>query len=1102
MTVRNLLLAGSALLGLALSLSAQQPQRPQQQKPLRVIPIELVRKRQEWFYGQRAYPLGYIPAGARLKALKQLDEMLKAQRRATLQPSAGASASAASIAASTTAWTPIGPQPTLPMPNNQFTGYPTDAGRVTALAVDPRDPSGNTIYLGAAEGGLWKTADGGTTWTPLTDFQPSLAVGSIALDPSANPTAIYIGTGEENHSDSYYGAGVLKSTDGGTTWTQDVTFSQPGVASPTASGPYIGALAVDPANSQILLAAVEHTASVTGGIWRSTDGGNSWALALSASGDGTDVVFDLASPGTAYAASSTLGTNPLNNRAYKSTDAGATWTKLADPTCLFCTPGRITLAIGPPRFLGSPGELFAAIADASAGSKNLLGLFASYDGGQSWSQLTSTPNFCAGQCFYDMVVRVSPVSPLAIFAGGNNAQGATLIASTDGGATWSGDLNAGTSSGSGQLHTDTHALAFRPDGAALYVGNDGGVWSSFVPNFSSATGFNWSDLNTTLNITQFYPGHSIFPGNPNLGAGGTQDNGTQGYTGALQWQQFDCGDGGYTAINPAQPAALLYDACAAKEGISEFSLTPSSPFASAALVSNTPQCSALAGTLVCDDPQDFVPPLVMDPENPNTLYFGTFRVWQTVNGHVGPTDWLLLASQPSLSAGDMITTIAVAPTDSTTIYVGTSFGVVQATSSQGLAWNPPSTGLPNRSVTQIAVDPSAPMTAFVSFSGFSSCSACDHMGHIFQTANGGMNWTSMTGNLPDIPVNDVVVDPDVFATLYAATDIGAFITTDAGTTWSPLLSGLPRVAVLGLKLDRQSRILRAATHGRGMWDLQLPQPPTTSFSPPSLSFGNLNVGSTSAAQSLALMNTGGSPLAISGIATTAPFGESNNCGTALAQGASCTITVTFTASAVGSFMGTLSVSDNLRTSPQTVALTGTGQDFSVAVSPNSASVARGGTATYTVTVSPVGSSFTNPVTFSCSGFPPLSLCSFWPNPLTPGSSTGTATFTVSTTASSVGLRMPAAPWPKGSRYAIWLGLLPAILVAAMLGKKRENTKLSLCLIVIGLFAFLTLQVACGGGGGQSFAPSRPGTPSGTFPITITGTSGSLQHSTNVTLTVQ
>jgi hypothetical protein len=208
-----------------------------------------VRQRMDWFYHQRAFPLEHIPLGARLKALQQVKHMPFSAERALLSPGSGSS------------WTLIGPQPTNPNLNFSFDGAPTVSGRVTALAVDPTNSS--VVYLGAAEGGVWKTTNGGMSWTPLTDTQASLAVGSIAIDPS-NHNTIYVGTGEENfNGDAYFGAGILKSTDGGSTWTQvNGPFVGPFGPDDVSGGEFIGALAVSPANNQVLLAGTLSTSTV------------------------------------------------------------------------------------------------------------------------------------------------------------------------------------------------------------------------------------------------------------------------------------------------------------------------------------------------------------------------------------------------------------------------------------------------------------------------------------------------------------------------------------------------------------------------------------------------------------------------------------------------------------------------------------------------------------------------------------------------------------------------------------------------------------------------------------------------------------------------
>ena len=829
-----------------------------ERKPMPRVGLEdsdIIRRRQEWFYEQRTYPLGFIPAGARLRALRHLEEMRK--RETTESTRGGAPKESAAITnAPIPAWMPLGPQPT-----NSVFFAPFTSGRVTALAVDRCDSSGKTVYLGGAEGGVWKTSDAGTTWTPLTDFQPSLATGSIALDTSActgtpaHANAIYIGTGEENFSaDSYYGAGVLKSTDGGATWTVFGASSFPGTGFPidqNANGPYIGAIGVDRANSNIVLAALRgFGSSFDEGVWRSTNGGSSWAHVLPVTAfnniRGTDVVFDPsdATGATAYAALGELGGGGSKNGVYKSTDTGMTWTALTISGFSPSNFGRISLAVGPPVSGSTSGVLFAAIADASTFSRRLLGVFKSSNGGANWTQLTDpvvspASGFCNFQCLYDMAIRVSPVNPSLVFVGGaagGSSTPKTVFRSTDGGNTWA-DVSA---NGAGStIHVDTHAFAFSADGKTLYVGDDGGVWSSTdVVNTATLPGSqHWTNLNSTLDITEFYPGHSVHPSNPRISIGGTQDNGLQKHgddltmaAPDLSWDDLGvpC-DGGFTALDTKIPSTV-YGTC---EYIPNRLLIIGASYVGGDLSGNN-------GFLVTtginrSDRGAFIPPLVIDPGNPQRLYFGTFRVWQTTNG---AATWGAISPDLSFVGMGVLKAIAVAPSDSNTIYAGTNDAQVQVTTNGGASWTNISHtfqtgGLPDRSVTQVAVDPRVPTTAYVTFSGFSGFFSFDTQGHAFQTTDGGATWkdisctaancgTPNATDLPNIPVNDIVVDPDIANMLYVATDVGVFQTSDGGATWSTLgADSLPRVVVLSLKLQEPSRTLSAATHGRGVWDLTL-----------------------------------------------------------------------------------------------------------------------------------------------------------------------------------------------------------------------------------------------------------------------------------------
>jgi photosystem II stability/assembly factor-like uncharacterized protein len=734
-------------------------------------------QRSQWFRLQRAYPLQTIPAGARLRALAGLASLQQAS---------------AVPAARQPAWQALGPQPI----HNEL--GETAAGRVTALAADPT--TAGTVYLGAAEGGVWKTTDGGRHWTPLTDAQPSLATGSIALDPT-NPSIVYVGTGEENFAyDSYYGAGILKSTDGGSSWTQFCgPFCGPFGADSQAGGAFIGSLAVDPANDQVLLAGVSLPGDA--GIYRSADGGQTWTLVLGGN-PGTGVVFD-PSGDTAYAALSNIFSGGKTG-VFVSTDGGQTWGAASGGggnALPAEQAGRITLAIAP----SSPQTLFASIQNPSSGKFGaLLGMFKTTDGGAAWSQLKSTPDYCHPQCWYDNPVAVDPADANVVFAGGTGEfpNSAELVRSTDGGNTWKVLARNFL-----PLHPDMHAFAFSPDAGTLYIGNDGGAWSMQGVAAKSPT---FTQLNSTLAITQFYPGPAA-DAKTGLVIGGTQDNGILIAAQNLAWTwQNASGDGAYAAIDAKSPNDVFADGAGA-EGVWRS-------------VTGGGHWQEKSNGINFGDGANFVPPLVLDSKDPKNLYYGTFRLYQTTNHE---NSWRPIS--PDLTEGKKtlgVTTIAVAPSDSNTVYAGTGNSKVwittNALAASGRTWKKINNGLPPRYVTALAVDPKKPKTAYVAFSGFSGFG--DQLGHVFATQNGGGSWADISGNLPNIPVNAIVVNPARPSQLFAGTDIGVFYTDDGGADWNLLGTGLPQVAVLGLTLARSGSVasLFAATHGRGVWEATIP----------------------------------------------------------------------------------------------------------------------------------------------------------------------------------------------------------------------------------------------------------------------------------------
>ena len=457
--------------------------------------------------------------------------------------------------------------------------------------------------------------------------------------------------------------------------------------------------------------------------------------------------------------------------------------------------------------------------------------------------------------------------------------------STDGGSTWARNDNG--------LHVDHHIQTYSPDGNTLYIGNDGGIWKTTTP---TAANTSWANLNNTLNTAMFYPGISISPNTLNTTFGGTQDNGTLKYQGNLAWNGAQvCGDGGFTAIDFTDPQ-VVYASCTGIYGGWVWKYNGNS-------------WSEVISGLNTQDRSAFIPPLVMDPGNSRRLYFGTYRVYQTLDG---ANSWTAISPDlTSTGCNCPIFTIAVAPSDPNTIYTGSQHGVVfvtrNALSGTGATWtahNLPT--LPNQpssqSLTQITVDPQNPLTAWAAVSD----TAYGSRGHVYRTTDGGGTWSNLSAGLPNLTVDDLLLDPDIANTIYAATDVGVYRSVDGGQSWLPLGSGMPNVIVHSIRLDRPSRTLRAATYGRGMWDLSVPVPAACAYS--------LSVASITPAAS------GGSY----SVTVTAPSG----CAwTATSNATWLTITSGVTGSGNGTVNG--SVAANTSTASRTGTLTVAGQTFTV-----------------------------------------------------------------------------------------------------------------------------------------------------------------------------
>jgi photosystem II stability/assembly factor-like uncharacterized protein len=820
-----------------------------------------IHKRDEWFYKQRSSANGHIPAGARFKAFQHMQRMMQAEGKLVLRPDGSYAEMApqswlSPFGAVTSTWTSIGPTPT--------TGgfFSPVTGRIMTIAVDPSDATGNTVLLGGAMGGIWRTTDAGASWTAVGDQNASLAMGSVAFSPS-NPATVYAGTGEATFAfDTYYGAGVLKSSNHGATWTQTCTVAgptcpfigpyldgfNPGFGFLNFGGAHISYVAVNPSNPNMVLAGAQFI--VEGpkeGVYCSDNGGTTWTNILP---DQMSTFVGFASSTVAYAAFGNLfGSSPgapNGNGIYKATSIGSTcstihFTRLTSATLPpQSSMGRIDLGIAPNDATGN--TVYASIADASTSSGTNLGVYVTTNGGTSWTR-TTAPDICRQQCWYDNVIKVDPNNKNIAFFGGGAVRGPGgsffwVVRTEDGGTTWSSVIPNLPVGSSGLPHVDTHAIAFfklSNGKVRMYLGNDGGIWRT---DDAEAATITWTNLNNpSLSLTQFYPSISVNSSSPAIAFGGTQDNGSQNYQGGTGWVDNRlCGDGASTAVDAIIPSTT-YIGCATGAPVNV-------SYQNGAIGTFSPAIDGID----LSDFSSFIPPLTTDPNAANVLYFGTTKIYQSIDAG---TTWNPISGDLVYGPnGDWLNTIAVEPGNSSVVYAGANNGLVyfatNVTAGGGgfasfIQVN--QIGLPPRQVTAIAIDPSDPSgkTAYVASSGFAMVGndpfgnpINDTLGHIFKTADGGNTWTDVScsttncsipaaSDLPNVPVNDLVLDPDVPNTLYAATDLGVFMGNCSAMpcTWSTVGSGLPRVAVISLRLHAASRTLRAATHGRGAWDINL-----------------------------------------------------------------------------------------------------------------------------------------------------------------------------------------------------------------------------------------------------------------------------------------
>lgn len=682
------------------------------------------------------------------------------------------------------------------------------SGRVIGFAVDPGNPA--RYFVAAASGGVWKTINGGTTWTPVFDNEGSYSIGAIALDPK-NPLTVWVGTGENNSQRSVsYGNGVYRSDDGGRSW-KNVGLK---------ASEHIGRIAIDPKDSSVVYVAAQGPLWGPGGdrgLFKTTDAGKTWKniLNISENTGVTDVVIDPQDPNTIYAAAYqrrrhmwTLINGGPESAIYKSTDAGATWNKLKAglPTT---ETGRIGLAI-------SPADANVVYATVEAADRK-GGIFRSNDRGGSWERRNE---FDAAAMYYARIVAdpkdVDRIYVMNVF----------LMVSDDGGRTI-------RRLGERSKHVDNHDIWIDPNNTEHYlVGCDGGVYESYD------RGATW-DFKQNLPITQFYdittdnsrPFYNIYGGaQDNFSFGGPSR--TRSASGIVNsdWFVTNGGDGFRSQVDPEDPNTIYAEL--QNGSLARFDKRTGER------IGIQPQVGR------GEDPLrwNWDSPFIISPHSRTRLYFGADKLfrsedrgdsWQVVSGQLSrglDRDKLpvmgkvwgidAVAKNASTAFFGNASALAESPKKEGLIYVGTDDGLIQITEDGGKNWRKldkfPGVG-DMAYVSRIIASNHDANTAYASFDNHQNA---DFKPYLLRTADAGRTWVSISSNLPkNGPVLAIAEDYVNPSLLFVGTEFGLYFSVDGGQKWIQLKGGLPTIAVRDLNIQKRENDLVVGTFGRGIYIL-------------------------------------------------------------------------------------------------------------------------------------------------------------------------------------------------------------------------------------------------------------------------------------------
>jgi photosystem II stability/assembly factor-like uncharacterized protein len=651
-------------------------------------------------------------------------------------------------------WRPLGPD-RIPDGQTYGSGTATMAGRISAIGVDPGNPE--HVLAGSAAGGIWETRDGGATWTPRTDDQPTLSIGAIAFDPS-DPLVVYAGTGEGNSEYFHLGQGLLVSSDGGTTWTP--------VAADVFADIGFYRLVVDPRNGQRLLVAT------TGGAAVSEDGGTSWALlhrgltwdvSLAQLGDEEEIL--LGAPDGLFSAR-----------------GGGAGTGVDLPGLSALDPNGERMAVA-----HVPADPAQAYVFAATQGEARLWHRSTADGSFEPVELPSfgigeyVENvFDVAQASYDWHLSVPPVRDDTVYVGAIE-----LVKGVRTGDNWEWTDISSRVDGGDSIHPDQHTMAFdaqNPD--VIYAGNDGGIFRS--PD----GGETWESLNAGLAISEVEYLTQRSDESQWLLAG-LQDNGTIRRESGNGWTQVRLGDGGDCGTNMADPDVCFH----------------SYYFMYMERSSHRGDPDSWENVTPPDDDQLrklFYPPVEVHGDL--VVKAGEIAYISTESG----ANWSEVAL-PQPSAGRPALASALAVPSPETVLVGTIRGEVFQIGLESGAWGEPTALTSPREgwISDLVLDAASPQRYWATFS---------RPGAVFRSDDAGSTWSDVTANLPEIPVNAVITDPADSDRVWVACDVGVFESTDAGGSWSVFGVGLPNALAVDLLFYEPERLLRVGTRSRGVWE--------------------------------------------------------------------------------------------------------------------------------------------------------------------------------------------------------------------------------------------------------------------------------------------